>query len=145
VKVILDEQLDPRSATVLNVIEDRHGCTFVSLRDLAPPKTQDIEIPNICKRFDAVALVTADVKDFGAKAVYFEALLTAGVSVITLRPQKRASVLEAQTALLLSWSREVANALRDASSPVLIRVNNSGISTRSLEELVEQASSSGTP
>ncbi len=92
-----------------------------------------------------MALVTADVKDFGAKAVYFEALLAAGVSVITLRPQKRASVLEAQTALLLSWSREVANALRDASSPVLIRVNNSGISTRSLEELVEQASSSGTP
>ncbi len=109
--IILDEQLDPRSAAVLNVIEDRHGCTFVSLRDLAPPKTPDIEIPNICRQNNAVALVTADVKDFGAKAVYFRALLEAGVSVITLRPQKRASVLEAQTALLLDWSREMAGAL----------------------------------
>jgi predicted nuclease of predicted toxin-antitoxin system len=140
VKIILDEQLDPRSAAVLNVIEDRHGCAFVSLRDLAPPKTQDIEIPDICRRNSAVALVTADVKDFGAKAVYFRALLETGVSVITLRPQKRASVLEAQTALLLSWSREVVNALRDTSTPVLIRVNNSGISTRNLEELVEEIS-----
>jgi hypothetical protein len=42
--------------------------------------------------------------------------------------------------LLLSWSREVANALRDTSAPVLIRVNNSGISTRNLEELVEEIS-----
>jgi hypothetical protein len=132
--------LDPRSAAVLNVIEDCHGCAFVSLRDLAPPRTQDIEIPNICRQNDAVALVTADVKDFGAKSVYFRALLEAGVSVITLRPQRRASVLEAQTALLLNWSREMAGALRDASTPVLIRVNNRGISTRNLEELVEEIS-----
>ena len=93
---------------------------------------------------NAVALVTADVKDFGAKAVYFRALLEAGVSVITLRPQKRASVLEAQTALLLNWSREMAGALRDVSTPVLIRVNNSGISTRNLEELVQEISSRRT-
>jgi predicted nuclease of predicted toxin-antitoxin system len=144
VKIILDEQLDPRSAAVLNVIEDRHGCTFVSLRDLAPPRTQDIKIPHICRENDAVGLVTADVKDFGAKAVYFRALLEAGVSVVTLRPQRRASVLEAQTALLLNWSREIAGALRDASTPVLIRVNNSGISIRNLEELVKEISSRRT-
>lgn len=89
--------------------------------------------------------MTADVKDFGAKEVYFKALLEAGVSVITLRPQKRASVLEAQTALILSWSREVANALRDASTPVLVRVNNSGISTRNLGELIAEISSKRTP
>jgi predicted nuclease of predicted toxin-antitoxin system len=77
VNIILDEQLDPRSAAVLNVVEDRHGCTFVSLRDLAPPKTPDIEIPNICRQNNAVALMTADIKDFGAKAVYFRALLEA--------------------------------------------------------------------
>jgi len=143
VKIILDEQLDPRSADVLNVMESRHGCTFVSLRNLAPPRTQDIEIPDICGRNSAVALVTADVKDFGAKTVYFRALLEAGVSVITLRPQKRASVLEAQTALLLNWSREVAKALQDASAPVLIRVNNSGISVRDLEDLVSEIDSRG--
>lgn len=112
---------------------------------ILPPKTQDIEIPDICRRNGAVALVTADVKDFGAKEVYFKALLEAGVSVITLRPQKRASVLEAQTALLLSWSREVAKALRDASTPVLVRVNNSGISTRNLGELIAEISSKRTP
>lgn len=144
-KIILDEQPDPKAAAVLNVMEERHGCAFVSLRDLAPPKTQDIEIPDICRRNGAVALVTADVKDFGAKAMYFRALLEAGVSVVTLRPQKRASVLEAQTGLLLSWSREVASALRNALSPVLIRVNSSGVSARGLEELVEEISSRQDP
>ena len=88
-RIILDEQLDPTLADVLNVLQSRHGCTFVSLRELAPPKTQDIEIPELCREHGAVALVTADVKDFGAKKVYFQALLEAGVSVITLRPQKR--------------------------------------------------------
>lgn len=117
-KIILDEQLDPRSADVLNVMESRHDCTFVSLQDLAPPKTQDIEIPNICRQNSAVALVTADVKDFGAKTVHFRALLEAGVSVITLRPQKRASVL--------------------------VRINNSGISVRDLEDLVIEIDSRGS-
>lgn len=137
-RVILDEQLDPALADVLNVLRKRHGCTFISLRHLAPPKTQDIEIPGICREHGAVALATADVKDFGAKRVYFEALLEAGVSVVTLRPQKRIHVLEAQSALLLQWSREVAGALSSATEPLLIRVNNSGVSPRSLQELIEE-------
>lgn len=137
-RIILDEQLDPTLADVLNVLRNRHGCDFVSLRDLAPPKTQDIEIPKICSESGAIALVTADVKDFGAKKVYFEALLEAGVSVVTLRPQKRTHVLESQTALLLEWSREVAGALRDAREPVLVRVNSSGVSPRSLQQLIEE-------
>lgn len=137
-RIILDEQLDPTLADVLNVLRNRHGCTFVSLRELAPPKTQDIEIPKICKENGAAALVTADVKDFGAKKVYFEALLEAGVSVVTLRPQKWTHVLETQTALLLEWSREVAGALRDATEPVLVRVNSSGVSPRSLQQLIEE-------
>jgi predicted nuclease of predicted toxin-antitoxin system len=138
VRIILDEQLDPALADVLNILQKRHGCTFISLRHLAPPKTQDIEIPEICRNHGAVALGTADVKDFGAKRVYFEALLEAGVSVVTLRPQKRIHVLESQTALLVQWSREVAEALRAAREPLLIRVNNSGVSPRSLQELIEE-------
>jgi predicted nuclease of predicted toxin-antitoxin system len=138
VRIILDEQLDPKLADVLNVLRDRHGCDFMSLRDLAPPKTQDIEIPKICKDNAAIALLTADVKDFGAKKVYFEALLEAGVSVVTLRPQKRTNVLESQTALILEWSREVAAVLEDATTPVLVRVNSSGVSVRSLQELIEE-------
>lgn len=137
-RIILDEQLDPTLADVLNVLQSRHGCTFVSLRHLAPPKTQDIEIPGICKEQGAIALVTADVKDFGAKRVYFEALLEAGVSVVTLRPQKRTHVLETQTALLLQWSREVASTLRRAAEPILVRVNNSGVSPRSLQDLIDE-------
>ncbi len=138
-RIILDEQLDPTLADVLNVLRSRHGCTFVSLRHLAPPKTQDIEIPQICKLHGAAALVTADVKDFGAKRVYFRALLESGVSVVTLRPQKRVHVLEAQTALLLQWSREVASVLREASVPTLVRVNSSGVSPRSLQELLQDS------
>jgi hypothetical protein len=47
-------------------------------------------------------------------------------------------VLEAQTALLLQWSREVAGALRVLTEPVLIRVNSSSVSPRSLQELIEE-------
>lgn len=82
--------------------------------------------------------MTADVKDFGAKRVYFEALIEAGVSVVTLRPQRRTHVLEAQTALLLQCSREVAATLRDAAEPILIRVNTSGVSPRNLQELIKE-------
>ena len=40
---------------------------FSSSRYLAPPKTQDIEIPGTCREHGTVALAMADVKDFGAK------------------------------------------------------------------------------
>ena len=57
---------------------------------------------------------------------------------MTPGPQKRIHVLESQTALLVQWSREVAEALRAAKEPLLLRVNNSGVSPRSLQELIEE-------
>jgi predicted nuclease of predicted toxin-antitoxin system len=138
VRIILDEQLDPKTVEVLNVLESRHGCNFQTLRDLVSPGTPDVEVPEICRNAGAVALVTADVKDFGAKRVYFEALVEAGLSVIVLRPRKGRYALEAQTAVLLDRSQEIASGLREAESPMLIRVNKDGISTRSLQELIEE-------
>ena len=50
------------------------------------------------------AITLAGAVCIEAKKVFFEAFLEAGVSVVTLRPQKRTSVLETQAALILEWS-----------------------------------------
>lgn len=137
-RIVLDEQLDPKTAEVLNILSSRHGCTFQSLRDLVGPGTPDIQVPSVCRRAGAIALVSADVKDFGAKKVYFQALVEAGLSVIVLRPRKGRHALEAQTALLLDRSQEVAGVLKDTDTPALIRVNKDGVSTRDLQGLIEE-------
>ena len=66
----------------LSVIGAAYDCRFVSLphgyRNSSIP---DEDVPNICRREDAAALITINYKDFASKVVYLQALLDAGVSV----------------------------------------------------------------
>jgi hypothetical protein len=94
VKILLDEQLDTPDSVVgmaLNAFASRHGCTFVSLQ-IEAPGLSDPEIPGYCRRNGIAALVSANVKDFGARLVLYEALLRAGISVVVLRPGKVSSL-----------------------------------------------------
>ena len=87
-RIILDENLWPELATALNAFEPRYQLTFVHINDIAPG-APDEDIPRICREQGATALVSANVRDFGARRVIFEALLEAGVSVVVPRPSKR--------------------------------------------------------
>jgi hypothetical protein len=88
VRIILDENLWPELAAALNAFEPRYNLTFLHINEIAPG-AQDEDIPKICRRHGAAALVSENVRDFGARRVIFEALLGAGVSMIVPRPSKR--------------------------------------------------------
>lgn len=76
--VILDENLWPELATALNAFEQRYHLRFTHINKIAPG-AQDPDIPDICRDQGAAAIVSANVRDFGARRVIFEALLEAGI------------------------------------------------------------------
>ena len=80
-RVILDENLWPETATSLNAFESRFDLHFQHINQIAPG-AQDEDIPEICREQGAIALVSANVRDFGARRVIFEALLASGISVV---------------------------------------------------------------
>jgi hypothetical protein len=87
VKIVSDEDLIWTELTYrLDELGAQYGCRFVALpiahRGIATP---DDEVARICQREGAAALLTANFKEFAAKVVYYQALLSAGVSAIVLR------------------------------------------------------------
>lgn len=132
--LLLDEQLDAAVAASLNALSDRHGLTFRSIREIAPG-TKDQEIPGLCRDNSIDALVTANVHDFGAREVLFQALLAAGIHVVVVRPGKETLTPENQLSILVQHSMTIAKRVTAATAPVLIRVTRSSVVERTLTEL----------
>ena len=138
-RVILDENLWPETATSLNAFESRFDLHFEHIHHIAPG-AQDEEIPEICREQGATALVSANVKDFGARRVIFEALLAAGISVIVPRPSKRATLTpQVQVAMLVRHIERMSVSLHHAAEPILLRVTEGGVTEVSLEQLVRES------
>jgi hypothetical protein len=135
VNVLLDEQLDAAVADGLNLMTHRHGMRVESMRRVAPG-TKDQQIPALCRESGHSALISANVRDFGARKPLYEALLEAGVSVVVLRPG-RGQVLtpEVQLGVLSQHSSAIGRMLSAAEAPVLLRVRQSGVVERTLDEL----------
>ncbi len=134
-RILLDENLWPELATALNAFERRYHITFLHINDIAPG-AQDEDIPEICRAQEATALVSANVRDFGARRVIFEALLEAGVSVIVPRPSRRATLTpEVQMSMLIRHIRRIASALRSSQGHLLLKLTEGGVTETSLEQL----------
>ena len=134
-RIILDENLWPELATALNAFKQRYHITFLHINDISPG-AQDEDIPAICREQEATALVSANVRDFGARRVIFEALLEAGVSVIVPRPSRRATLTpNVQMAMLIRHIPRIASALRGNQGPVLLKVTEGGVTEITLEQL----------
>lgn len=78
----------------LNELGSEHGCSFapfpLSDRGLGVP---DEEVPEICRREGAAALLTTNYKEFARHLIYYQALMSAGVSAIVLRqPNPRTAI-----------------------------------------------------
>ncbi|HWD08294.1 MAG TPA: hypothetical protein VHA57_04280 [Actinomycetota bacterium] len=133
--VLLDEQLDtPDSAvaTALSIFGKKSDCLFGSLRTESPG-IQDPDIPGYCKERGIAALVTANVKDFGAREVMFEGLMASGISVVVLRPGKMKLTPEMQTTLLLPKLKEMISGINVAiisGAPILVKVTPSDMVVR---------------
>ena len=137
-RIVLDENLWPEAATALNAFEARHDLTFVHINSVAPG-AHDEDIPAICTEQGAAALVSANVRHFGARRVLFEALLEEGVSVIVPRPSRRVALTpEVQVAMLFRHLPRISTALRSAQGQVLLKVTESGVTEVSLEQLIRE-------
>jgi hypothetical protein len=135
VNVLLDEQLDAAVAQGLNAMSHRHGMAVDSIRGLAAG-TRDEDIPGLCQRLGYAALISANVRDFGAKLPLYEALLGAAVSVVVLRPGRRQILTpEVQLGVLVQHSSTIDSMLAAGNPPKLLRVTQSGVVERTLDEL----------
>jgi hypothetical protein len=135
VNVLLDEQLDAAVAAGMNAMSHRHGMTVRSIRDIASG-SKDEDIPDVCKDGGYEALISANVRDFGAKLPLYEALLAAEVSVVVLRPGRRQTLTpEVQLGVLAQHSSSIGRMLPADGPPKLLRVTQSGVVERTLEEL----------
>jgi hypothetical protein len=129
----------PELTTRLNHLGSRHGCSFVPL----PPvhySAPDDEVARICRREGAAALLTANVSDFGAKLVYYQALVNADVSVIVLRqpnPETETPDVDYQVALLQPRLRGIIRRLERTDEALLFSVNKHGVRPRRLQELID--------
>jgi hypothetical protein len=138
VRIILDENLWPELAAALNAFERRYKLTFLHINEIEPG-AQDEDIPEICRQHGAAALVSANVRDFGARRVIFEALLEAGVSVIVPRPSKRAALTpEVQMSMLIRHIQKIATALRGGQGQLLLKLTEGGVTEISLEQLIRE-------
>lgn len=138
-KVLLDENLWPELATALNAFEQRYRLSFVHINDVAPG-AQDDDIPAICQELGATALISANVRDFGARRIIFEALLEAGVSVIVPRPSKRVTLSpEVQMSMLIRHIQRITGALHSNQGQLLLKVTEGSVVEITLEQLIRES------
>jgi hypothetical protein len=138
--LLLDEQLDSpdmRVARALDIIGASHDLSFRSLRtEAAGLKDQDI--PAYCEQEGIDALVSFNVRDWGAKDALYRALIEAGVSIVVLRPQaKKSLTVEQQLSMLSKHLKAIGNHLHQGGH-VLLRLNESSCRKWTLEELREE-------
>ena len=144
-KILSDEDLIWTELTNhLDELGAQYGCSFVALpiahRGLATP---DDEVARICQREGAAALLTANYKDFAAKVVYYQALLSAGVSAIVLRqpnPRMNHPDIDYQLALVEPHLQRIVTRLQRTNEPLLFIINKGGLRIRRLQELIDQLS-----
>jgi hypothetical protein len=142
VRLLLDEMLDgpgSKVAAALAVFGEDLGCSFESLVVLNPG-LQDEDLPRFCRERKVDALVTANVRDFGARLPLYEAMLEAGISVVVLRPFKRVKLTPpTQASILIRHLVRIERGLREATATILMTVSDGGVRTvRSLEELAQE-------
>lgn len=128
----------------LNVMGSEHRCSFVpfpsSHRGLAIP---DEQVPEICRREGAAALLSTNYKEYARHLIYLQALLSAGVSAIVLRqpnPHTDVPDVDYQVALIEPHLRNIVKRLERTDEPLLFVVNKSGIRTNRLQDLIDRHS-----
>lgn len=143
--LLLDEQLDSpdmKVARALDIMGASHALSFRSLRTEAPG-LKDEEIPAYCEREAVDALVSFNVRDWGAKDALYRALIEAGVSIVVLRPQVRKSLTIEQQLSLISKHLRVIGEHLHTGERVLLRVNESGCRKWTLQELRDEIAGEG--
>lgn len=137
-RYLLDEQLDEVVAASMMPIGSKFADEFLHILSVRRPGTPDDEIPVVCREERIACLVSANVRDFGARKFYFQALLAEGLHVAVLRPGKGKFYEEEQLSLLSRSYRAVRSIIASAESPQLISCTGAGVRPRSIEDLIDE-------
>jgi hypothetical protein len=135
VNFLLDENLDESIAPVLDTLGRPNGDSFAHIVAHAPRGTLDWDIPKLCRDLDVQTLVTVNVKDFGAKKLYYQALLNSQIHVVVIRPGRMKMFREKQVGIISMQYQATKQHLEAAGGPTLVRVTQGGAEPRTLEEL----------
>ncbi len=126
----------------LNELGSEYECSFIPFpRSQRSRSIPDEEVPEICRREGAVALLSANYKEFGRHLLYYQALMSAGVSAIVLRqpnPLTDTPDVDYQIGLIEPHLRNIVRRLERADEPLLIVLNKSGVRIQRLDELINR-------
>ncbi len=137
-RFLIDEDLSETVAESLKPLGRSDGHEFVHIRALGCGGARDDEIPGICAENGVSALITLNVRDFGARRHYFAALLDHGIHVVVGRHGRSRQLSAAnQAALILNHYDAMCRKLSNADSPRLLRVTESAVVERDLDQLVQ--------
>ena len=138
--VLMDENLSGLDlADTLNAHSEKHGCTFVTFPRIAHQGADDDDVPGIAREAGASALLSINVKDFGAKEQYFRALVASGVSVVSLRIRNQdTGDIDYIKSTLIKHTRRIAKILTTTQESVVISVDKSNARPRSLQEILDK-------
>ncbi len=142
-KILSDEDtIWPELLDRLNELGSAYGCSFAPFpRPYRDRGTLDEEVPEICRREGAAALLTINYKEFARHLIYYQALMSAGVSAIVLRqpnPHTDNPDVDYQVALIQPRLRNIVARLERTEEPLLFVVRKSGVRTKSLQELIDR-------
>lgn len=136
-RLLLDEMLSEQITGALDTFAQLHGDRVLHIVEIAGHGTPDDDIPGLCEREGIDALVSINVRDFGARKRYFEALLDSGIDVIIIRaPRQNFDVGQQAGFLLNNWS--AIKRVLPAAEPTLVRVSQGGAAVRTLEQLHQE-------
>lgn len=137
-RYLLDEQLDQVVVASMTPIGSKFADEYLHILSIGSPGTPDSEIPRLCREEGIDCLVTANVRDFGARKFYYQALLAEDLHVAVLRPGKVKFYEEEQLSLLSRSIRAIRSIILSAESPQLIACTASRVRPRSIDELIEE-------
>ncbi len=138
-RCLFDEQLNEVAAQSLNVMCEHLGHGIAHIVDLGHAGMQDEHIPALCASMDIGALITMNVKDFGAKKVYLSALLEQSVHVAVVRPGKQRMDVAGQIGFIAPALPRALDIWHTSSQPQLLVVRQGGaVVPRTLDELVAE-------
>lgn len=137
-KYLLDEQLDEVVAESMTPIGTKFGDEFTHILAIRDQGTPDQEIPVVCRNEGAECLISANVRDFGARKFYYQALLAEGLHVVVLRPGKGKFYEEEQLSLLSRSYRRIRSITRAAKEPQMLACTPSNVRDRSIDDLIEE-------
>ncbi len=143
-RYLLDENLSEDAARAMDQLVTGRGA-FLHLLAVAAKGTDDIDIPGICRQHDFQVVLTANVKDFGARKVIFEALLKSNIHVLVVRPGKKPLTSFLQVSLISRHFLSYDKMFRTSAAPVLATLTESRVRQVTLTELLNGMSDPRIP